>query len=439
LSSRDLFHHLDRARFLIVASHFAIVAVCFATTPSFLCAADHVIHISVDGLHPGHLQTQINASVAPHFKRFQDEGAWTNNARTDYTRTNTLPNHTSMITGRPVSLPTGMPAMTHHGYTENDTPPTNPPETLHNFTSPDWYKASAFDVVHDADKSTAMYASKIKFRIFEQSYDDTHGAPHPNGNNKIDTYVMDEATAVMQEALLSDLADTNFNYTFVHYADLDDAGHFQGGWGSPAYMEAIVTVDNYLGQLFNLVETDPDLVGRTAIILSADHGGTGTGHSTASIPANYTIPFYVWGAGVAHGDLYALNDGTRMNPGTGRPDYNASGQPIRNGDGGNLALDLLGLGGIPNSLINSAQNLLVSTPGDFNLDDAVNAADYVLWRKGVDLGYSPFSYSVWRANFAEGSTGVSSPGPTNVPEPTTVILLLMCAAFAVSSLCRRAA
>ena len=39
-------------------------------------------------LRPSYLQTQINAGNAPNFKRFQDEGAWTNNARTDYTHTN---------------------------------------------------------------------------------------------------------------------------------------------------------------------------------------------------------------------------------------------------------------------------------------------------------------------------------------------------------------
>jgi hypothetical protein len=191
-----------------------------------------------------------------------------------------------------------------------------------------------------------------------------NGAPHSNGNDKIDKFFGPESTATMQASLLSDLATNNFEYTFVHYADLDDAGH-SAGWGSATYMSAIVTVDNYLGQVFNLIETDPDLAGRTAIVLSADHGGTGTGHSTASNASNYTIPFYAWGAGVAHGDLYAFNLNTRTDPLTGRPDYNALSQPIRNGDGGNLALSLLGLGSIPGSMIKfrAKSSSCISGPG----------------------------------------------------------------------------
>ena len=282
----------------------SLVGLCLVPSAS---AADFVIHISVDGLRSDYMQTLINNGSAPNFKRFQTEGAWTNNARTDYTHTITLPNHTSMITGRPVLQPAGTPSLTNHGYTDNGDPA--PTTTLHNFTNPDYYKASSFDVAHDAGLSTALFASKNKFVIYDQSYNATTGSEHANGRDKIDIFANPEVTATMQSQLLADLAANHFNYTFIHYADTDDAGH-SFGWGSTAWNNALIVIDGYLGELFDLVESDGSLVGRTAIILSADHGGTGTGHSTATTVTNYTIPFFVWGEGVSHGDLYTINSAT---------------------------------------------------------------------------------------------------------------------------------
>ena len=230
-------------------------------------------------------------------------------------------------------------------------------------------------MAHDAGFSTAHYASKSKFIIYEQSYNAVTGADHPNGRDKIDVFFAQEnAAAAMQTQLLADMATNHFNYTFVHYADPDIAGH-ASGWGSTAYNNAVVTVDAYLGGLFNMIQNDPALAGRTAIVLSADHGGEGTDHSNAALAANYTIPFFVWGPGIAHGDLYSLNGGVRTDPLAARVDYNVAGQPVRNGDGGNLALSLLGLGPIPGSLINLAQNLRTAMIGDFNADGAINGTD----------------------------------------------------------------
>jgi hypothetical protein len=409
-----------------IRGHFAAVQIAcrafswlvLSWAASVAGAADYVIHISVDGLRPDFLQTQIGLGNAPNFKRFQDEGAWTNNARTDYTHTITLPNHTSMLTGRPVSLPAGLPAQTEHGYTSNSDPAAS--TTLHNNTNPDWYKASTFDVVHDAGFPTALYASKNKFVIYEQSYNAANGAPNVTyGSDKIDAFANPEDSATMQTQLLAALAANHFKYTFVHYADTDDAGH-SSGWGGTAYNNAIVKIDGFLGQVFNAIQNDPVMAGKTAIVLSADHGGQGTGHSDATLAVDYTIPFYAWGAGVAHGDIYSYNAGTRVNPGTSRPTYTQSGQPIRNGDGGNLALSLIGLGPIPGSLINYAQNLRVALPGDFNLDNKVDAADYVMYRNGAGTTYTAVAYDVWRGAFGQ-SVGSGS-GAESVPEPGAVVL-----------------
>ena len=347
---------------------------------------DHVIHISVDGLRADFLQQLIDNGRAPTFARLQHEAAWTHNARTDFDFTITLPNHTSMITGRPVLTPEGFPPNTGHGHTTNGDP--GPTETLHigggrggcgggrgggEFV----YIASTFDVAHDHGLSTAMYASKTKFSLFDQTYNETNGRDDvigaDNGKDKIDTTVIDNsngAAAVLirgngadVSGFVADMRTQHFNYAFVHLRDPDTAGHSHG-WGSDDWLNAVVAVDGYLADIFAMIDADPVLKDSTAVIITADHGGEGNGHSDQTNPHNYTIPFYVWGPGVPAGaDLYELNQDTRVDPGADRPTYlDPAAQPIRNGGSGNLALDLLGLEAIPGSIINHRQDLRVTVP-----------------------------------------------------------------------------
>lgn len=357
--------------------------LCGCTFVRIATAADHVIHVSVDGLHPEHLQAVIDAGDAPTFKRLQDDGAWTPNARTDYFFTVTLPNHTSMLTGRPVLQPEGLPEGIFHGWTLNHLPPHG--ATLHNTGNPEAeYIASVFDVVHDAGLSTALFASKDKFIIYEQSYNETTGAADSHGRDKIDQYFFqDDGPPVfsggMNDEFLKEMAARRFNYAFVHYRDTDSVGH-AFGWGSAAYNQAIATVDGYLADVLRLAESDAELALKTTVIVTTDHGGIGFNHYESELTDNFRIPLFVWGAGVGRGDLYAMNVHSRADPGDERPEYAAGKQPIRNGGTGNLALTLLGLDPIPGSLINAEQDLRVVAPGDFNLDGQVDAADYTVWR-----------------------------------------------------------
>ncbi|MEX2112678.1 MAG: alkaline phosphatase family protein [Pirellulales bacterium] len=338
----------------------ATLLLCIAATRVLAAegAAEYVIQISVDGLAPKHLETLLAEGKLPTFARWQREGAWTHNARTDFDYTITLPNHTCMVTCRPVKDRAADPtAIAGHVWTINSDPGDR---TLHNSRLD--YVASSFDVAHDNGLRTALLASKSKFVLYDQSYDARNGAAdttgEDNGRDKIDLYVKDGNTAAMTDRFIEEMKSQPFNYTFLHYADTDSKGHAKG-WGSPEYMEAVVHVDGQLARIVELVTTDERFKGKTTIILSADHGGLGLNHGINSNVLNYTIPFYVWGAGVAPGrDLYELNTSSRANPQTERPDYTGAPlQPIRNGDGGNLALSLLGLGPIPGSLVNAAQDL----------------------------------------------------------------------------------
>ncbi|MEX0675943.1 MAG: alkaline phosphatase family protein [Pirellulales bacterium] len=338
----------------------AIVAwIGLVTTAAGGGAAGYVIHISVDGLGSSYLQALVDKNEVPNFKRMQAEGAWTNNARTDFDFTITLPNHTSMVTSRPVRDKAASPAaILGHQWTVNSDPGER---TLHSNRHD--YVKSTFDVAHDNGLRTGLFPSKSKFVVYDQSYDERNGAPdttgEDNGRDKIDVYVKNGLPAVLTDSLIAEMKAKAIHYSFVHYGAPDLAGHAKQ-WGSPEYNAAVKTVDTCLGKLFEMIDADERFKGKTAIILSADHGGTGLNHGFNTNPLNYVIPFYVWGAGVQHGDLYELNRSTRVDPHSGSPDYSQRDrQPIRNGDGGNLALDLLGLGPIPDSSINAAQDLNV--------------------------------------------------------------------------------
>jgi predicted AlkP superfamily pyrophosphatase or phosphodiesterase len=317
----------------------------------------YVIQVSADGLGSVWLDPLLKAHEVPNFERLIREGASTMNARTDYDMTITLPNHTCMVTGRPVKDRTiGDHAAGGHGWTINT---DEQPENLH--ANRKAYIASTFDVAHDHGLRTGLFATKTKFKLYENSYGGPNGSPdtvgEDNGRDKIDVYLIAEADSpTLVAALIATMKTEPLQYAFVHFHDPDGAGH-KHNWGSPEYIAAVKKVDGYLGQLFELVENDPRLKGHTTIILSADHGGFGNNHQDNTNPMDYTIPFFVWGAQVKQGDLYAENPQTRKDPGTARPDYGEQPQPVRNGDGGNLALSLLGLPAIPDSLIDAGEDL----------------------------------------------------------------------------------
>ena len=314
----------------------------------------YVIHVSVDGLRADAVR-RLGPRGAPHFWRLRIEGAFTENARTDYDYTVTLPDHACQLTSRAVLGPEG------HGVTFN----TDDPRTLEQVHGS--YVAGVFDVAHDNGLTTALYASKSKFAIFDRSWNEANGASDvtgpDNGRDKIDVYVNDGDTGALVDAFIANMKAAPDRYSFIHLGDPDGAGH-EYGWESEAYFAAIRKDDGLFGRIFDLVDGDPRFRGRTYLLVTADHGGTGTEHSDAANPADYMIPLYVWGPGVpAGGDLYRLNSSTRLDPGSGRPTYASAPQPIRNGEAANMSLDLLGLPHVGGSTIDAAQDCDAVVPG----------------------------------------------------------------------------
>jgi hypothetical protein len=82
--------------------------------------------------------------------------------------------------------------------------------------------------------------------------------------------------------------------------------------------------------------------------------------------------------------------------------------------------------------ISYAANLValsVSLPGDFDDDGSVDAADYVVWRKGLGSAYTQSDYNIWRTHF--GQTAGSASGASaniTVPERASPVPLIFAAA-----------
>jgi hypothetical protein len=70
-------------------------------------------------------------------------------------------------------------------------------------------------------------------------------------------------------------------------------------------------------------------------------------------------------------------------------------------------------------------------PGNYNGNGTADAADYVVWRKGLGTTFTQNDYDVWRANFGAtigagvtlSATGSASAAAA-IPEPATSFLLL---------------
>ena len=321
----------------------------------------HVIAISVDGLRSDVLSL-FGPAELPHFHRLLGDSG-TLDARCDIEWPLTLPNHTSMLTGRLAGGDAG------HRWTGNGL--TDDGVSLHSQAG--HYVSSVFDVTHDDGVHTALFAGKEKFVLFDRSYNEVNGQAPTHGTltgrDKIDQYRFDMDSSVLLEATIAHLTGKHRRtFTFLHIRDPDGAGH-GNTWdvspGSP-YMASIRRVDQWIGRLFEGLDSKPELARHAAVILTADHGGGAPPHSHQAPDSslNFRIPFLVWRGGHGDGlDLYRVNQSSRDHPGAGNPIMGPNGKPpIRNADLANLALSLLVLPAVPGSTVNVEQDLVVHLP-----------------------------------------------------------------------------
>ena len=160
----------------------------------------------------------------------------------------------------------------------------------------------------------------------------------------------------VRTAAVNLLNSGNPNAIFLHFDQVDAAGH-SSGWGSAPYYTAIQNVDSLIGNIMEAVNRRPGVVTGSEnwlTIITADHGGQGTGHDASQGLINWEVPFVISGNNVP--------DGAQLPQGTLR-------------DVVPTALWHLGIDPFALGLDGTVRGLVVSPPngivGDLNQDGAV--------------------------------------------------------------------
>lgn len=238
-----------------------------------ISAVEHVVIISIDGLRP---DLALRADM-PHLRSLLARGSYSFWARTTEISV-TLPSHVSMLTGVKPE---------RHGVSWNDS--RSGPEDLK--------VPTIFDRAHAAGLSTALAASKVKFRIFAKAGVVDHATV---SDDDLDN---DAATASNASKLLTSYKP---NLLFVHFGEVDGVGHGIG-WGTPEQIARIEKSDERLGVVLKGID-DAGLRDGTVVIVTADHGGSGRQHGRDDLRSRH-IPWVCAGPGVAPGfDLTFYRD-----------------------------------------------------------------------------------------------------------------------------------
>ena len=230
----------------------------------------HVLVVSVDGLRPDAIATY----GAPTLQRLMREGSYTLSART-INPSKTLPSHTSMLTGLPPE---------RHGVLWNNVATAD----ADSIDLP-----NIFSVARAHGYSTAAFFSKAKFQPLQRlgtlDYSQAPGGLFGRWSS---------------DRTMSDVANYLQGRSAEHVVRPSRRRGCRrpSGWmDDPRYGRAVLTADAAINQLLGLAERAYG-AGNFSLIVTADHGGHGTGHGSKD-PRDVTIPWITWGQGVRPGVL----------------------------------------------------------------------------------------------------------------------------------------
>ena len=213
-------------------------------------------------------------------------------------------------------------------------------------------------------------------------------------------------TIAVRDAAVSYLTLFDPDVMFVHFDDVDHAGHGSGfSPTNPVYTTSIETVDAGIGGIVTAITSRPTYATENwAIIVSTDHGGLGTSHGGNS-PEEEIIFLIVSGDSIPNAEV--TKDSTLT---TVPPVFNCLGDSVE------LYFD--GSDGVTTNL-NPAYNF--GTTQDFSVECRVRTTspgDVAIvtdkdWDSGIFKGWV-FSFvigsSEWKVNVGDGSNRVDLEG-----------------------------
>ena len=233
---------------------------------------EHVVVIGCDGMG----SVAFGATNLPNLRQLIRTGASTLHAR-GVMPTSSSPNWASMIMGA---------GPEQHGVTSNDWQP-------HKFEFPPTALGSGGIFPTIFGELRAQRPRSVIVCVHD--WDGFGRLLEPRAPDVLQHVKGSAATA---ERAIELLRERRPQLTFIHFDDVDHAGH-TFGWKSFEYFQAVEAVDQLIGRVLAALESTR-LRERTVILVTADHGGTGKGHGGLSMD-ELEIPWILNGPGVVAG------------------------------------------------------------------------------------------------------------------------------------------
>ena len=240
-------------------------ALVFAQKPT----AKHVVWIGVDGLGAYAFDSYYNVQM-PNLRNLMKEGAWTTHGNAVYP-TISAPNWKAMFCSCTPDM---------HGFLDNDREPQIEPK----FTSPHGY-TDIFHVVRQAKPDAKIYA-QVEWGDIDR-YCDTLCLTRLTKVEDVDVTV--ETPRQAAALIKSEKPD----FLFIHIDQADHTGH-SIGHRTPEYFRTVEDIDRQIGLIIQAIK-DAGIFNETDIVITADHGGQGSGHGGKTegeikIPAIFAGP-----------------------------------------------------------------------------------------------------------------------------------------------------